>query len=159
MFELLGSFQDRLFAFLSEARQIAKLAFAGELFQVRDRGHFEFLPQQRHALRAERRNIEKLKNSGGIFFQQFLAEAVIAGGQNFADVLGHAFADAGKLLELLFILGDILDALGEAAEQIGDFFIAAVAADDGAINFEQLRGFAENFCNVAVVHGYAVSSR
>ena len=67
-------------------------------------------------------------------------------------MLGHVFADAGQFAELLVVFGDIFDALGDAVEQLGDFFVAAVAADDGAVNFEQLRGIAKYPGDFLVFH-------
>ena len=89
---------------------------------------------------------------GGIFLQQFLAQGVVAGVQNFLDVLGHAVADAGKFRELLLVVGEVFDAFGNAVEQLGDFFVAAVAADNGAVDFEQLRGLAQNLGDVSIFH-------
>ena len=78
----------------------------------------------------------KIEKGSGILFQQLLAQAVIAGLENFADVLGHAVAHAGQLFQLLVVLGEIFDALVNAIEQLGDFFVAAVAPDHRAVNFE-----------------------
>ena len=67
-------------------------------------------------------------------------------------MLGHVLADAGKLAEFLDVLGDVFDALVEAEKQVRNFFIAAVAPDDGAIDLEQLSRFAEDECYFAVLH-------
>ena len=89
---------------------------------------------------------------GRIFLQQLLAQGVIAGFQDLADVLGHVLADAGQFAEFLIVLGEFFDALVHAEQEFGDFFIGAIAADDGAVDFEQLRGFAEYLCDFAVFH-------
>ena len=60
------------------------------------------------------------------------------------DVFGHALADAGEIGELGFVLGEFLDAIRQAANQFGGFFVAAIAADDRAVDFEKLGGFAED---------------
>ncbi len=96
---------------------------------------------------------ENFEKRGGIFFQQLLAQAVVAGFEDFADVLGHVFANAGKFAQLGGFLGDIFDALGHGEEQLGDFLVGAVAADDGAVDFKQLRCFAQDFGYFAVFHG------
>ena len=58
----------------------------------------------------------------------------------------------GSSREFAFVLGDLLDALVQAVEQLGDFFVAAIAADHGAVDFEQLRRFLENFGDFSVFH-------
>ncbi len=58
----------------------------------------------------------------------------------------------GRALSFLSSLRDGFDALGEAFEQLGDSFVAAIAADDGAVDFEQLGCFAEDFGDFAIFH-------
>ncbi len=41
---------------------------------------------------------------------------------------------------------------GNAIEQLGDFLVAAIAADHGAIDFKQLGRLAKNFGDVFVFH-------
>ncbi len=67
-------------------------------------------------------------------------------------MLGHAVADAGQLFQLFGVFGEVLDALVNAVEQFGDFFVAAIAADDRAVDFEQLRGLAQDFRDFFVFH-------
>ncbi len=81
-----------------------------------------------------------------------MAQAVIAILEDFVDVLGHAFADAGKGGEFLAIFGEVFDALGDAVDQVGGAFVAAIAADDGAIDFEEMGGVAEDFGDFAIFH-------
>ena len=52
---------------------------------------------------------------------------------------GHVVAYAGKFLQLGVVLGEVFDALVDAVEQLGHFLVAAVAADDRAIDLQQLR--------------------
>ena len=68
-------------------------------------------------------------------------------------MIDHALADAGEF-EKFFRSGDeLFDGLREAFDEFGGFFVGAVAADDGAIDFEELRGFAEDASDAFVVHG------
>ena len=64
----------------------------------------------------------------------------------------HAVAHTGKLLELGVVLGQVFDALVDAVEQLRDFLIAAVAADDRAINFQQLRRLLQYFRYFSIFH-------
>src|SRR5580700_1083400 len=96
--------------------------------------------------------MEQLQEGRGVLFEKFLAELVIAGLEDFADVLGHVFADTGKLAEFLGVFADVLDAFVEAIEKLGDFFVAAIAADYGAIDFQQLRGLTEDSGDFFVFH-------
>ena len=50
----------------------------------------------------------------------------------------------GSSRSFFVVLGDLFDALGHAEEQLRDFFVAAVAADDGAVDFKQLRRLAQD---------------
>ena len=150
--ELLGGLQDVLLALFAEARQVAQLAFARQLFDALDRPDFEVAPEKRDFLRSQRLQLQQVEQRRRIFLQQLLAQAVVAGLENFVDVLGHAVADAGQFLELFRILGDIFDALVDAVEQLGDFFVAAVAADDRAVDFQQLRRLAQDSGDFPIFH-------
>ena len=96
--------------------------------------------------------VEKFEERGGIFFQEFLTQAVVAFAEDFLDVFGHALADARKLLEFFCVLGKLRDGFGEPVDELGGFFVAAVAADDGAVNFKELRGLAQDAGDLLVVH-------
>src|SRR5579863_9223108 len=67
-------------------------------------------------------------------------------------MLGHVFTDAGQFAELLVVFGEIFNALVDVVEQFGGFFIAAITPDDRAVDFEQLRRFAQDFCYFSVFH-------
>ena len=58
----------------------------------------------------------------------------------------------GSSLSFLSSCGDFFDALRHAVEQLGYFFVAAVAPDDRAVNFEQLRRLAQYLCDVSIFH-------
>ena len=94
----------------------------------------------------------------GIFLEQLFAQAVVAGLHDFGKVLDHALADAGQFFELFRRCDEHCHRVGQGFDQFRGFLVAAVAADDGAINFEQLRGFAEYAGNLFVVHFAIISS-
>src|ERR1700735_1410593 len=96
--------------------------------------------------------MEQFEKGGRILFKKLLTEFVVAGLEDFADVFGHVFADAGQLAELLGVLANVLDALVQAVEEFSDFFVAAIAADNGAIDFEQLRGLTQDSGDFFVFH-------
>ena len=116
--ENFDGFENVLFAFFAEAGNVAQFAFAGEFFDVLDRAGLEFLPEERDLFRAEALERENVENRRGIFLQELLAEAVVAGLENFVDVIGHAFADAGKFGELVAVFGEIFDATRECWEAV-----------------------------------------
>ena len=58
----------------------------------------------------------------------------------------------GKLFELSRLFGKLLDRFMHAGNQLGGFFVGSVAADDRAVDFQELGGFAENACEGLVVH-------
>ena len=150
--EDLDGLEDVLLGFFAEAGQIAQLAFARELFELFDRAAIELTPENQRLFGAERLQRKQVEHGQRILLQHLFTQAVIAGGENFADVLGHAFADTGKLLELFRIGGDGFDRFGEAGDQFGGFLITAVAADDGAIDLQQLCGLAQHARDVAIFH-------
>ena len=67
-------------------------------------------------------------------------------------MLGHAFTDAGERLEFFGIAGDDFYGFGKAGDQFGGFLIAAITADDGAVDLQQLRGLAQNARNLSILH-------
>ncbi len=132
---------------------IAQLAFPGELLQLLDGAAFEFAPKDQRLLGAQRLQRKQFEHGQRVFLQQLFAQRVVPGGENFADVLGHAFADARKFLELFRIAGHDFDRFGQAGDQFGGFLITAVAPDDGAVDLQQLRGLAQNARDLPVFHG------
>ncbi len=150
--EDLDGLENVLFGFFAEAGQIAQLAFAGQLLQLIDCAALEFAPENQSLLGAERLQREHFEHGQRIFLQQLFAQAVVAGGENLADVLGHSFADAGKLFELFRIGGDDFDRFGQAGDQFGGFLITAIAADDGAVDLQQLRGLAQDARDLPILH-------
>ncbi len=151
--EHLDGAQDVLLGFLAETSQVPQLRVTGELFHLPDRARLERLPEQRHFLRAERLQGEKIEQRVRVFLQQLLPEAVVALGEDLLDVFGHAVADAGQFGELFGVLGELFDRLGEAGDQLGGALVAAVAANLRAIYLQQLRRLAEDAGDFTVVHG------
>ena len=88
----------------------------------------------------------------GYFFSSLLAQAVVAGLEDFLDVLGQAVADAGQFLEFFGVERQLLDRFGNAGDQLGGFFVTAVAADDGAVDFQQVRGLAQDARDFTIFH-------
>ncbi len=118
-----------------------------------DGAAFEFAPKDQRLLGAQRLQRKQFEHGQRVFLQQLFAQRVVPGGENFADVLGHAFADARKFLELFRIAGHDFDRFGQAGDQFGGFLITAVAPDDGAVDLQQLRGLAQNARDLPIFHG------
>src|SRR5262249_55434452 len=68
-------------------------------------------------------------------------------------MLGHAFADAGQLRELLCVFGKLGNGVGKALDQLGSFLVAAVAAGLRTIDLEQMRGLAQGAGHFTVFRG------
>src|SRR5439155_857257 len=66
----------------------------------------------------------------------------------------HALADSGQFFELFRFLDKLLDRFRQTINQLGSLFVASVAANDRAVNFEQLDGFAQNAGDLFVVHDW-----
>ena len=71
-------------------------------------------------------------------------------------MLDHADADSWKFFELFRFLHELFDGFGQAVDQFGGLLITAVSADDGAVDFQKLRGFPEDAGDLFVVHGEAI---
>ena len=97
-------------------------------------------------------SVSRSRIVAGYLLSSFLRRRVVAGLENFADVRGHVFADAGEFGELGFVLGELFDAFVKAADQLGGLFVGAIAADDGAVNFEKLGCFPEDSGDFVVLH-------
>src|SRR5260370_4831924 len=96
--------------------------------------------------------LQQIENGRRIFPQQRLAQRVVAGLHNFLQVLDHAIADSRQLFQLFRFLDELLDGFRQAIDQFRGLLIAAITADDGAVNFEELRRFAQYAGNLFVVH-------
>ncbi len=158
LFEEFDRAQNILFGFFAEAGNVAQFLLARQFGNVFHGPGFEILPEKCGLLGAEALQRQNVEQGWRIFFQQLLAQAVIAGLQDFVDVLGHIVADAGKLGEFFAILREFLDAFVEAVDQLGGFFVAAVAPDDRAVNFEQLRRLVQYPRNLPIFHGVIIEA-
>src|SRR5260370_23154317 len=68
----------------------------------------------------------------------------------------HAVANPGELVEFFGFLGELFDGVRQSRNKFGCFLVAAVTADNGAVNFQQLRGLAKDASNLLVVHGVII---
>ncbi len=148
-----AGFDDVFFGACAEAGEVTEFFVAGEFFDVGDGGGAEGFPEEGDLFRAQGLEAQDLEKSRRIFGAEFGAEGVVAGGEDFADVVSHVVADAGKFGELLGVLGELFDAFGDGFEKFGGFFVGAVTADNGAVDFEELSSFAKDAGNVAIFHG------
>ena len=151
--EDLDRLEDVLFGFFAESRYVAELLLAREFFDVVHRARFELAPEQRHLLRAQRMHCEQIENRFGIFLEQLLAQAVVAGFDDFLDMLGQPFAHAGKLGQLLGVAREVGHRLGKAGDEFRGALVAAIAADDGAVDFQELRGVLQDARDLSIFHG------
>lgn len=151
--ENFAGFDDVFFGARAEAGEVAEFFFAGELFDVGYGGSAESFPEEGDFLWPEGLEAEDFEKGGRIFGAKLGSQGVIAGGEDFADVLSHVVANAGKFCELFVVLGELFDALGDGFEKFGGFFVGAVAADDSAVDLEELSSFAKDAGDVAIFHG------
>src|SRR5258708_38186606 len=70
----------------------------------------------------------------------------------------HAVADSRQFFELFRLLGELLDGFRQAIDKFGGLFVAAIPPNNRAINFQQLRCFAQYSCNLFVVHREGIIS-
>ena len=145
-------FENVLFAFFAKAGDVPEFSLFRDSFHVGDGAGFKVRPQESHFLRPKRLELQQIQNARRVFFQQLLAQRVVAGLHDFLQMLDHAVADARKFFELFRFLDELLDRFGQAFDQFRGLFVTAVSADDGAIDFEELRGFTENAGDLFVVH-------
>src|SRR5258708_29564477 len=68
----------------------------------------------------------------------------------------HAVANPGKLFQFFGLLGELFDGVRQSRNKFGCFLVAAVTADDGPVNFQQLRGLAQDASYLLVVHGVII---
>src|SRR6266481_6581873 len=144
--------ENVLFAFFAEAGQVAKFSFSRKLFHVRHGPGLEVRPQKRHLLRSKRLQLQQIQNRRRIFLQELLAQRVVAGLNDFLQVLDHAVADSRKFLKLLRFLDQLFDGFRQRVDQFGGLFVTSVPPDDRAVNFQELRGLAQDSSNLFVIH-------
>ncbi len=107
--ERLDGLEDVLLAFFTEARHLAQFALKSEFLDVSHGGGLEVRPQKRHLLRSQRLQVQNIKQRNRIFLQQLLPQTVVAGLQDFLQMLGHALADARQLFQLVGSFRQFLD--------------------------------------------------
>src|SRR5438046_4971913 len=86
-----------------------------------------------------------------IFLEQLPAQRVVAGLNDFLQMLDHAVADSWKFFELFWFLHELFDGFGQAVDQFGGLLVTAVSADDGAVDFHMLSSFTVVEGNLFVV--------
>ncbi len=146
-------FEDVLFAFLAKTSEVAEFPFFCDALHVGYRAGLKVGPQKGDFLWAERLQLQHVQKRRRIFLQQLLAQRVVAGLHNLLEMFDHAVADSRQFLELFRLLHQLLDRFRQAVNQLGRLLVAAISADNGAVDFEELRGFAQYACNLFVVHG------
>ncbi len=67
-------------------------------------------------------------------------------------MVGHAIANSRQGQQLLAVGGEFLDRFRQAVQQFRRLLVAAKPANHGPINFQQLRCFAQNARDFAVLH-------
>ena len=150
--DALEELDDKFFAHAWQGVELAGLGGGFEFVDVRD---LEGRPDEGNGLGAHAGEAQEFEHRGAVFGEEFFAEGNRAGGDEIADVGGHAFADAvdgeqgfgvgvgrgegGELRGLLF------DGLGGAA-------VRADPEGIGAVDFEKCSGFVEEACEGDVVH-------
>ena len=67
-------------------------------------------------------------------------------------MLGHAVADPRQLFQLFRFLDELLDGFRQAVDQFGGFLVAAITANNRAVDFEELRRLPQHAGNLFVVH-------
>src|SRR5260370_10724781 len=124
-----------LLALFAKAGEVAKFPLFGDSLRVGDCGSFEVGPQKSDLLWTQRLQSQQVQNRRWIFLEELLAQRVVAGLHDLFEMLDHAVADSRKFLELLRLLDELLDGFGQAVDQFGRLFIAAIPPDDGAVAF------------------------
>ena len=67
-------------------------------------------------------------------------------------MFGHALADSRKFFQLFRFLDELLDGFGKAVDQFGGLLIAAIAPNNRAVDFQELRRLPQYAGNLFVVH-------
>jgi hypothetical protein len=155
--EDLDGFENVLFALFAEAGDVAEFTLFGDAFDIVDAAGLKMAEEEGDFFGAEGLEIEEFENALGIFFEEFLAEAVVAGFNDFSEMFDHAFANAWKFFEFIGRFDHLGDGIGKAFDEFGGFFVSAITADDGAIDFAELSSLAEDASNLSVIHGRIIS--
>ena len=116
----------------------------------------------RDGLGAHAGELQQAQHGGFVFLQQLVAEGHGAGGDEVADVGGHAFADAGDVEQRLgvgFGRGERRRVDGLLLDGFGGAAIGADAEGVGGVDFEQRSGFVEETREGDVVHKVQVERR
>src|SRR5713226_6836974 len=71
-------------------------------------------------------------------------------------MLDHAVADTREILQLFRVLCQLFDRVWQPRNELGRLFVAAIAADDGSVDFQELRGFPQDTSYLLVVHGVII---
>ena len=144
---------------LAHAGELVQVAGFGGGFERVDVGDLEGGPDERDGFGSHAGEAEELEHGGAVVGEQLVAQGHGAGGDEVADVGGHAFADAGDGEQRFGVglgggeggeLGGLLlDGLGGAA-------VGADAEGVGGVDFEESGGFFEQAGEGDVVHGSQV---
>ena len=139
----------------AHAGELVEVAGFGGGFEGVDVGDLEGGPDEGDGLGAHAGEAQEFEHGGLVFGEELFAEGHGAGGDEVADVGGHAFADAGDGEEELWgrrrggeggeLGGLLLDGLGGAA-------VGADAEGVGCVDFEEGGGFVEEAGDGDVVH-------
>ncbi len=150
--EYFHRFENILFAFFSKPGDVPKFALFRDSLHVGHGAGFKIGPQEGDLLRPKRLQLQQIQDARRIFLEQLLAQRVVAGLHDFLKMFDHAVADPRKFFELFRFLRELFDGFRQAVDQFGGLLVTAVSADNRPIDFEELRGFAENAGNLFVVH-------
>src|SRR5712664_167194 len=150
--------ENILFAFFAKPGDVPEFSLFRDSLHIGDRAGFKVRPQEGDFLRAKRLELQQIQNGRRIFLEEFFAQRIIAGLNDFLQMLDHAVADSRKLFKFSWLLDELLNGFRQAVDQFGGLLVAAVSADDGAINFQELRGFAKYAGDLFVVHDEEIIS-
>ncbi len=144
--------QNILFALFAKTGKVAEFPLFCDFLYIGDCPGLEVGPQKRHLLGPERLQLQQIQNRRRIFLQQFFPKRIITRLNDFLKMLHHALSDSRKLFQLFRLLHELLDRFRKSIDEFRRLFVTAVAADDGAVDFQKLRGFAEDAGDLFVVH-------
>ena len=92
---VLDAFEELGYEFLAHAWELGELAGFGGGFERVDVADLAGGPYQGDSFGAHAREAKEVEHGGFVFLQELFAEGHGAGGDEGADVGGHAFADSG----------------------------------------------------------------